>query len=286
MSWSPNDLVSDADLKAYESDILTNFGQDTWFDKRKKAMDDWLFHILAARGFDPYTFRTRYDPTVAFGFTGAAYTDITAATQDTTVDDIDLAAILATPATDAIYLGSVAPFKGVYLRLADSPSATTSTMTVSYWNGTWTDVSIEDRTIATTGVTLSQGGSVTWSLPPDWVRRVLNASARLYWARIQVSATPAGTTAGQMATIRASLLRGAATFRTLFLIFSEAPTGQEGPWEEKAARYETQADLAIQRALPLIGGEFDLDDTDQVSADETGNTAEEAGGGGHLLERA
>jgi hypothetical protein len=46
-------------------------------------------------------------------------------------------------------------------------------------------------------------------------------------------------------------------FRTLQLIFQEAPTGADGPWREKADFYKDEADAALQRALAICGGEFD-----------------------------
>ena len=288
MSWHPNDLVSDRDLVAYEMDILDRFGATTWIDKRTKALEDWAFPILAGAGFDPYQLRTRHDANQVWQFTGAVYTDLNDSATDATDDDIDLAAVFATPGTDALFVGSDEHFFGLHLRILDSPSSTTSTMTVSYWAGLWQELTIYDGTVsaATTSQTLSQGGSVTWAIPPDWERRPVNGSDRLYWARVQVSATPTGATAGQIATIRASRLRAAVTFRTLHLIFVEAPTGQEGPWADKAEFYERQADISMQRALPLIGGEFDTDDSDQISATEDDATAEQVGGGGFSLERA
>jgi hypothetical protein len=75
MSWHPNDLVSDADLLAYEQTILTQFGQYEWEAKRKKALEDWLFPSLAAAGFDPYRLRTRYQAAQVWGYTSSAYTD-------------------------------------------------------------------------------------------------------------------------------------------------------------------------------------------------------------------
>ena len=96
MSWHPNDLVSDVDLIDYEAQALTSFGQTSWQGKRTKALEDWLFPILKSRGFNPYQLRTRMEPTAVLGYTASAYSDLTGASQSTTEDDVNLAAVLAT----------------------------------------------------------------------------------------------------------------------------------------------------------------------------------------------
>ena len=49
MSWHPSDLVTDADLLAYEPRILTQFGVTDWTAVRAKALEDWLLPLLRAR---------------------------------------------------------------------------------------------------------------------------------------------------------------------------------------------------------------------------------------------
>ena len=82
--------------------------------------------------------------------------------------------------------------------------------------------------------------------------------------------------------------RSQITFRTLELIMREAPTSGSGPWAEKAEYYKGEADLALQRALQIIGGEFETDDppTDVISAEEAAQTTEQVGAGGWKMERA
>lgn len=286
MSWHPSDLVSDVDLSDYEQDILTNFGPTSWASRRTKALEDWLFPILKGRGFDPYRLVTRAELDAAFGFTASAYSDILSATKSTTEDDVNLAAIFATPASDALYLGSKQPFRGVFVRESDTPGTAASVLTVAYWNGGWTSLTISDGTIKAAGKTLSGGGSVTWVLPVDWQRRSVNSSDRLYWVKLTVSATPTAAKAGQVAAIRSSALRAPATFRTLQLIFNEAPTGQEGPWKDKAEFYKQEADAALQRALEIVGGEFDSDDSGELSTTEQQQTSDSVSSGGWALERA
>src|SRR5262245_37692116 len=96
MSWHPNDLVSDVDLQDYEQDVLANFGKSSWPAKRTKALEDWLFPIIKTRGFDPFRLITRAEPDLVYGFTGAAYSDLTSASKSTTEDDINLATVFTT----------------------------------------------------------------------------------------------------------------------------------------------------------------------------------------------
>ena len=281
-SWHPSDLVTDQDLVDYESTILTQFGQSTWLAKRTKALEDWLFPRLRAAGFTPHLFRTRFDASAVLGYTGAVYTDLTAGSQDATTDDVNLAGVFATPANDRLYIGSSEPFRGVYLDLLDAVSSAAGVLSVAYWAGAWKSLAASDGTIIASGKTCSGGGAVTWTLPSDWAMRGVNSTDDAYWVRLSLSATPTGAAARQVAVIRASVLRAPVAFRTLELIMREAGTRGDGPWEAKADSYAEQAGLAFERALPLLGGEFDTDASGQVSATEAAQTSAEVGGGWRL----
>jgi hypothetical protein len=272
MSWHPNDLVSDQDLEAYEQNILTRFGPSAWVSRRTKALEDWLWPILANRGFNPERFRTRFEPNTVWGFTSPTYTDLTTACQSADTEDVNLAGVFAVFGTDALYIGSDRQFRGLFFRLHDAVSSATGVMSVAYWNGNWEPLTITDGTVQVAGKTLSAGGSVTWSLPVDWAVRAVNASDRRYYVKVTLSATPTGAVASQIGCIRASVLRAPTTFRTLQLIMQEAPTGAQGPWEQKALFYAAEADAALQRAIPLAGGEFDTDESDLVSEEESQQT--------------
>lgn len=288
MSWAPNDLVTDLDLKAYESTILSAFSVNDWNEKRQRALDDWIFPVLAARGFTPEKLRTRVEADQVWGFTGAAYTDVTGAAKDTTTDDLNLQTIFATVATDAIYLGSTRPFRGLSVRMLEQVSTVNTIATVSYWGDGWTQLTLTDGTQKTIGRSFSGGGAITWRVPSDWVPRVINTGSRYYYARLTVSVTPTNARAGQIGLIRRSALCAPATLRTLTLIMREAPAKGAGPWLQKATWYEDQASDALERALAVIGGEFETDDpaTDLISPTEAAQTAAEAGGGPFRLERA
>jgi hypothetical protein len=286
MSWSPNDLVTDADLEAYEKSIRSDFGHLSFVEKRQAALEHWLWPRLVQAKFPPERFRTRYQPDKVFAYTAAAYTDETADAKSQTVDDLNLAAIFATVGTDALYIGSTRMFRGLSIRLSDAVSAVTSTLTVQLWTDGWESVPITDGTAKTAGKTLSGGGAVTWRVPDGWVVRKVNDSDPLYWAKVTVSATPTATTAGQIGVIRRSLLAGPAVYRTLALIMREAPTQQDGPWMPKAEWYETQADRTLDLVIPSLGGEFDtLIEDDVISEPEAAQTKAEVTQGGWSLER-
>lgn len=278
MSWAPTDLLSDADLLAYDERILTQFGRVEWRVRRAKALEDWLWPSLRAAGFAPERFRTRYAATAVYGYTSSAYTDYTGAAADETTADVPLATILATT-NDALYVGSSQPFRGLSCRLTDAVNAVARTLTVSLWLDTWHAVVVADSTQATAGTTFSQGGTLGWVVPEGWVARTVNGTSA-YWAKVVASgALTAATSANQISVIRRSLLCGPVTHRTLALIYRAAPLGQDGPWESLAAWHEEEATKAMERALPSIGGEFDTGTEDDViDADEAQQSADVARG--------
>jgi hypothetical protein len=287
MSWHPNDLVSDEDLLAYEPTVLTQFGRFEWTDKRQKALEDWLFPSLAARGFDPDRLRTRVQPEAVYSYTASTFADRTSVAQSATADDLALGAYL-TGTSDALYVGSARPFRGVSLRMADTPSSASAAFAVALWQDAWTPTLITDGTQASTGKSASRGGAVTWRMPSGWVVRSLNGSATLYWARLTVSAAlTAGATAGRLGVIRRSAFCGPVTYKTLEWIFRAAPTSQDGPWDRRADFYADAAEGALTRALQQAGGEFDTAEVDDVLDDaDAAQTADQAGAGDWTWERA
>lgn len=290
MSWHPNDLVSDADLLAYESRILTQFGAISWETKRHKVLEDWLWPALRGIGLDPDRLRTRVVADAVLAYDGSTYTAVTTEAANTTTDDLSVGTILDGGASDALLIGSARPFRGVSLRVLDTPSSATAKLTVTLWQDAWGGVPIIDGTARTSGQTLSGGGAVTWPVPGTWVTRAVNSLGPYYWARLTVNAAlTAGAKAGQLSVIRRSVLCAPAAYKTLAWIFREAPAAQDGPWTSKADYYEVLADSSLQRALTLAGGEFDtITEDDVVDADEAAQTTAQAatlGSGEWSLER-
>lgn len=279
MSWHPNDLVTDADLVAYEATVLAQFGVTNWQDKRAKALNDWLWPILDGRGFDPDQFRTRYVADQVWGYTSSVFTDLTAAASNDTADDINLAAVLAA-SSDYLYIGSARGFRGVSVRMADSVSTAARTLTTQVWADAWqAPADVADGTALVPGKPFSGGGALTWVNPERVTRRPVNGSGSLYWVRLSLSGAPTSAAVGQIAVIRRSRLRAPVTFRTLSLIFAEAPTSQSGPWREKRDYFEREAEQSLERVMSKIGGEFDTSGDDVIDATEAQQTAEEVAGG-------
>ncbi len=282
MAWHPNDLLTDQDLIAYERKILTQFGAYGWQERRQKALQDWLFPLLEGRGFAPQRLRTRSIPAAVVSETSSVITDRTAAARED--DGLSLAPILVA-GTDSLYIGSSEMFRGVSMRLTDAPSAVAATLTTRVWSDTWESPLDIASAVTVAGVPFAAGGAITWTLPEALVRRSVGGLGPYYWARLSTSATPtAGTTIGPIAVIRYSRLCAPVTYRTLALIFREAPISQDGPWREKAEWYEHEADKAWLRVADRIAAEFDTDNDDAISAPETAQTTA-AVAGGWTLER-
>jgi len=287
VSWSPDDLLTDADLVAYEAPILEQFGKVEWAARRRKALEDWLWPQLRVQKFPVERFRTRYAPSAAFGYTSSIYTDRSSVVRDDDPGDVPLQTILATADTDFLYIGLTEAFRGLSVRVLDNVSAVAATLTVQAWADEWLTLAIQDGTSRTAGVPFSGGGAITWEPPEGWVPRKVNDSSSLYWVRVSTSAAPAvGTTAAQIGCIRRSLLCGPAAYRTLMHIFREAPVSQDGPWREKADWYEQESQRALERVIPVLGSEFDVIDVDDVvDEEEQAQTTEAVTGGGWSWER-
>lgn len=283
-SWSPNDLVSDADLTAYESLILTQFAAADWRSRRQKALEDWLFPLMEGRGFLPHRLRTRFEVHHVLGVTSGVSSDKTTAAK--AEGGLNLATILAASG-DALYVGSNEPFRGLSVRMQDNVNSVTSALSVSAWCDAWTAVAgFKNDTIAAAGKPFGKGGAITWTLPEGWVERSLQGVGPYFWVKLSLSvAMTAGTVIGPVSVIRRSRLCAPAALRTLALIYREAPTAQDGPWEQKAEWYEKEADAAWLRIADQIGGEFDTDASDVVDEPEQTQTAAEVSNGGHVWER-
>ena len=266
--WNPADLLTDLDLLALDRACLTDFGVSDLTDKRRAAVD-WLAPRVEQAGYTLHQHRQRRAPDAVFGYTGTAYSDHTAASTDTTDDDVPLSSICAVPSSAAVYVGSHEPFRGVYLGVHDAVNANSAVLDVAVWTGHWTTVtSLVDGTQATTGQSCSGGGLLTWQQPDVWARRPINNSL-LYWAKLTVSASlTAGTAAAQIAPVVPSRLTLPAAFYTLGLLYQESYGSNRGQWQEKADKFFAAADQALGIALPLLADEFDVDGDDLVSGAE------------------
>ena len=142
-----------------------------------------------------------------------APTDYSGNAQDgVATNQVDLDSFGTLAAGDALYVGSHVQFAGVNVDVDGShPNGTSSVLTVKYYDGTsgaevWTDTSDTDGTISS-GKTMAQDGSVTWSVPSAWSKASLREIATknldngvpatlnfshvntpLYWTRWEVGA--------------------------------------------------------------------------------------------------
>lgn len=146
---------------------------------------------------------------------GSEGTDISAELQDGDTTDVAMDAFTTIALSNALYVGSWLPFRGVRVTQGSDPQNTASVLTVKYWNGSaWTAVSgYTDGTISG-GATFAITGNVIWTVPTDWTlgslrsigeigasANLFNANflskgtyiAPLYWTRWEVSAATEAT---------------------------------------------------------------------------------------------
>ena len=114
--------------------------------------------------------------------------------------DVDLSDLDTVANGDFVLLGSHTKFRGAYL-VVDAANGTGScTGLMSYWTGTWTDLSATMSGV-TSGTFLDQTGLIYWSVPAIWNKQTLNkiytttpfskaayyADVPLYWVRMETN---------------------------------------------------------------------------------------------------
>lgn len=143
-------------------------------------------------GADPTTITTRPTQDISDEMQDGDQTDFA-------LDSLDTIANL-----DAIYIGSPLPFRGATIDIGTGPQGTSNNLTVKYWAGAgdWADISDTDNTEGAGSESFNLDGTVTWSLPTDWIRGTLFGTtdgvpgsinetsiqqswskAKLYWTR-------------------------------------------------------------------------------------------------------
>lgn len=283
MGWSALTLVTDADLGALEPEATNGAWRSTsWPNQRTEAKRDikiWLETDYARIPNVADKVRDTYVADAVYAYTAGGYRDWTASAEDITEDDINLSTIFATPASDRLYIGSAGEFDGVSLRLLSGLNAATSALSVQYYGPSgWTDLSATDGT-SLSGAAFAQSGRITWSVPTNWQRRVLNNSGNAYyWISIAVSATlTSGTATGQVLVIKApDGLKRVAAFRALGYIYknlaAQAPSTDY--WAGRVSNqfktgYWDLAD-ALYAAMREKGGiPIDVDNNESVSPEES-----------------
>lgn len=145
---------------------------------------------------------------------------------------------VGTNATDAICV--FIPLVPASLKFTIGTANTTaSVMTVAYWNGAWTSLSITDNTVVT-GKTLAQTGTVTWTAPTDAIPNYMYGKCG-YWLKITVSAALSAGTSVQEAEYTANMQSLSNIWDGVMLDVVEAQV-----YKAATAVYETYGGAAIQ----------------------------------------
>lgn len=256
MSWPALALVSDAELGQLEPEATAGdspWGGVTWPNQRAEAKRDlriWLeldfpeIVGVADRVLDVWP------ADYVFGYTSAAYADRTSEARNDTESDLPLAAILATPASDRIYLGAAWTFDGLLAVLTGTKNAAASVLTVKYsgpsgWTTLTSTHGINDGT-ASGGATFAQSGRITWTAPTNWQRQRLNGTGdEFFWVELSVSnALTSGVTATQLAAIRPpDGLKRCAAYLTLGHIYNGLAAQAADPerWRNQSDKYFAMA---------------------------------------------
>lgn len=132
---------------------------------------------------------------------------------------LSLSAFNTIAATNALYIGSHLPFRGARVVMdGANVNAVASVLTVKYWKNTpaWTAVAGLSDGTASAGATFAQTGTISWTVPTDWLPAALSSNfvrgtagigetavaipysnVPLYWTRWEVSAQLSAGTAVQ-----------------------------------------------------------------------------------------
>lgn len=293
MSWPGLTLVTDAEIGQLEPQAIAAdqpWGDTYWPDARAMAKQDLKIWLeldfpevvgVADRVLD------RWAADYVFAYTASAYTDVTSAARDDTPDDLALATIFTTPASDRLYLGAAWTFDGLLAVMTGTRNANASTLTVKYSGPAgWTALTASDGTAAS-GATFGKSGRVTWTAPEDWQRQRLNGTGdEFFWIELSVSsALTSGTTLAQVLAIRPpDGFKRCAAYLSLGHILNGLAA--QSPGEE---RWRAQADKYFAMAKDLYAGLkgkaslwIDLDASGAVQPPSETTV----GKGGHVFHRA
>ncbi|MBW2737458.1 MAG: hypothetical protein JRE64_01140 [Deltaproteobacteria bacterium] len=121
-----------------------------------------------------------------FSKTGNEWKDLTVAANE--IDD-DFVPVGGMAPKDFLYVGRRdATFQAISVVLGSNVNTIISSMKAEYWNGSdWQDLFATDGT-ASAGVTLSQNGDITWTVPLDWGATGVNGVSA-YYVRFSVDKT-------------------------------------------------------------------------------------------------
>ena len=240
--------------------------------KREIAVNDWLSSTLLANGHQPLQHRLRRAPDAVWRLTDAgAWTNHTEAAGDLG-KPVDLATVLDATST-GLLVGMLEPFTALEI-VVEKPTTATVTLVAAYWTGQWTALPAgwADGTKTDSAHSFEHSGRVTWPRLAEWIDRRLGDSGDTRWffvLRLSLSNTHTSPIEIQsLFPIRPSRLTIPAAYYALALVYNEADTVSRGEWKEKAQAFFGRADDMLQRALPRIADEFDIDQSGAITRTE------------------
>ena len=116
-----------------------------------------------------------------------SFTDYSKDAQDAATATLVTLSSLSTAANgDYLYVGAHVPFRGLNATVVDANGvASVMTAVYSQIGDVWTALTITDGT-ASGGATVAVTGNITWTVPTDWVKKLVGGR-EMYWVRFQVS---------------------------------------------------------------------------------------------------
>jgi hypothetical protein len=281
MAWAQLTLVTDSDLGALEPEATNGHWRSvTWPNQRAEAKRDLKIWLERDYAHIPGVADKVKDTVAAdtiWGYTGSTYSDITDSASNDDESDINLTTLFTTVGTDRLYVGSASEFDGIYVSMHSTLNAAASTLTVKYWGSAgWTALTVTNGTAVSTA-TFGKSGRITWTIPTNWERRLLNDSDSLFWMELSVSvALTAGTKASQILPIRApDGLKRVCGLRAMGYIYlnlaAQAPSTDY--WNGRASNqfktgYWDRADALYESLLTKGGIPIDVNDDNVVTPDE------------------
>jgi hypothetical protein len=149
--------------------------------------------VVARFLFCPYLIIAK---TTDLGVAATNWTEYSSEAQDAdTGTSVTLSSLDTIANGDALYVGSHVTFAGAHIDV-DGTNSNANNLTVKYRKSddTWADISDTDNT--DTGASLAQDGTVTWTVPSDWVQASLTDTGdvtlahsthtdndQIYWTR-------------------------------------------------------------------------------------------------------
>lgn len=286
MGWPALTLVTDAELGQLEPEATAAaapWGATTWANARAEGKRD--LKILLEADFPSVSnvadrVVDTWRPDWVLSYIASSFADITSDAADKDEDDVVLSTVFTTVGTDRLYIGCASEFEALRVLMTGTVNNNASVLSARYSGpaggatpASWPTLMITDGTI-TSGKTFAKSGRITWTMPTDWQREMLNGmSEAYYWLELTVSATlTAGTVATQILPVRPhDGLKRVAAYLTLAHIFKglAAQAAEPDQWLERATAYRTDAVDLFGRMKASSAVWLDLNRDEAITPSET-----------------